>query len=142
MSEQKFIILIVNSLEFTDILTDAVIPMKAEGAKLEESFLVPNSSSLDDATQEIKKNLYVKYDAADLNQIVNKCSQLTSLQKNNLFTLLTKYSTLFDGTLGIWKDEPYKIELKPDTTPYHARTFAIPKFHENTLKMEIQRLCD
>jgi hypothetical protein len=67
---------------------------------------------------------------------------LTSTQKKDLFTLLNKYSTLFDGTLGKWKGEPYNIEIKPDATPYHARPFPIPKFHENTLKLEIQRLCD
>jgi hypothetical protein len=47
--------------------------MKAKGAKLEEYFFVPDSSSLDDATQRIKQILDAKYDSADLNQIVYMC---------------------------------------------------------------------
>jgi hypothetical protein len=45
--------------------------MRAERAKLEASFFVPNSSSLADVTQQIKQILDAKYDAADLNQKVN-----------------------------------------------------------------------
>jgi hypothetical protein len=37
---------------------------------------------------------------------------------------------------------PYNIELQSEATPYHVRPFPIPKFHENTLKLEFQRLCD
>jgi hypothetical protein len=121
---------------------DAVIPMRAEGDKLEERFFVPDSSSLDYATQRIKQILDAKYDAADFYQIVHKCLHLTSTQKKDLFTLLNKYSTLFDSTSGKWKGEPNNIELKPDTTPYHARSFPILKIHENTMKLEMQRLCD
>jgi hypothetical protein len=116
--------------------------MKAEGAKLEESFFLHDSSSLDDATERVKQNLDAEYDAADLTQIVNKGLHLKATQTKDLFTPLTKYSTLFDGTLGKWQGERYNIELKPEATQYHARPFPIPKFHENTLKLEIQRLCD
>jgi hypothetical protein len=66
---------------------DAVISMKAKGAKLEEIFFVP---SLNDATQQIKIIVDVKYDADDLNHIVNMISHLTSDQKKDIFTLLTK----------------------------------------------------
>ena len=34
------------------------------------------------------------------------------------------------------------LELKSDATPYHARAYPIPKCHMDTLKMEVQRLCD
>lgn len=134
--------IILNFNQDTIDWDDAIIPMKSEEATMEESFFVPDSSSLDEASQRIKNILDAKYDAADLNLIVNKCSHLTSFQKKDLFKLLTKYHSLFDGTLGKWKGEPYNIELKPDATPYHARPFPIPKCHEQTLKLEIQRLCD
>jgi hypothetical protein len=93
---------------------------------------VPDCNSINDVTQRVKTILDAKYDEADLTQIVYKCSHLTPPQRNKL---LTKYQTLFDGTLRKWKGEPYNIELKPDATPYHARPFPIPKFHENTVKM-------
>ena len=55
--------------------------------------------------------------------------------------LLENYSDLFDGTLGHWTNDPYKVELKEGVTPYHARAYPIPKIHENTLKVEVDRLC-
>ena len=48
---------------------------------------------------------------------------------------------MFDGTLGKWTGEPYDIELQPDAKPYHSRAYPIPKIHENTLKKEVERLC-
>jgi hypothetical protein len=50
--------------------------MKSKGATLEGSFFLPDSSSLDDTTQQLKQILDPKYDEADLNQKVNKCLHL------------------------------------------------------------------
>ena len=46
----------------------------------------------------------------------------------------------FDGTLGTWNNKPYNIELKEGTKPYHSRPFLVPKIHERTLKVELDRL--
>ena len=32
--------------------------------------------------------------------------------------------------------------MRADATPYHARPFPIPKHYENTMKLEVQRLCN
>ena len=37
-------------------------------------------------------------------------------------------------------NEPYNIELKEGAKPYHSRPFPIPKIHERTLKVELDRL--
>ena len=34
----------------------------------------------------------------------------------------------------------YKIKLRPDASPYHARAFPIPKAYTDMLKLEVQRL--
>ena len=59
-----------------------------------------------------------------------------------LKALLKKYEHLFDGTLGVWNDEPYNIELKEGAKPYHSRPFPVPKIHEQTLKLKLKRLCE
>ena len=41
---------------------------------------------------------------------------------------------MFDGALGKYTGSTYKIELKEDVKPYHAKPFPIPKVHEPTLK--------
>ena len=47
---------------------------------------------------------------------------------------------MFDGVLGNYTGSKYKIELKENIKPYHAKPFPIPKVHEPTLKKEVERL--
>ena len=47
---------------------------------------------------------------------------------------------MFDGTLGSYNGPDYKIELKEEIKPYHAKPFPIPRVHEETLKREVERL--
>ena len=49
---------------------------------------------------------------------------------------------MFDGTLGNWQGTECTVELKEGVQPYHARAYPIPKIHTETLKMEVNRLCD
>ena len=42
---------------------------------------------------------------------------------------------MFDGTLGNYASNKYKIELLEGSQPYHAK-----RFHEETLKKELNRL--
>ena len=85
--------------------------------------------------------LDAKYEPADLPAEVAKQKHLNEEQKNKLLALLQKFEGLFDGSLGTWKGDPYKIDLKPEAKPYHARPFPIPKAYEATLKLEVERLC-
>ena len=86
--------------------------------------------------------LDAKYEAVNLQEIASNCSHLNKDEQHSLYKLLNKYNSLFDGSLGTWTGDPYNIELKPDATPYHARAFPIPKIHEETLKMEVNRLVE
>ena len=49
---------------------------------------------------------------------------------------------MFDGTLGHWHNEEYKLELKPNSTPYHARAYPVPQVYEAQFRHEIDRLCE
>ncbi len=49
---------------------------------------------------------------------------------------------MLDGTLGHWDCNPVLLQLKEGAQPYHGRPFPIPKKHMETLKKEIQRLCN
>jgi len=87
------------------------------------------------------KILDAKYDKADLPAIVNdSCSHLTPLQQEKLLSLLLKYESLFDGTLGDWNRPPISIKLKEGAKPYHGRPYPIPQIHKDTLMKEINRL--
>jgi len=120
------------------------VPMKPQEASRRDSYHVNDSKSVDDATERIKKILDAKYEPADLNKVMqsDSCSHLGEEQKRPLLALLRKYESLFDGTLGMWRNEQYHIDLKPGVEPYHARSFPIPQVHEKTLRMEVDRLCE
>jgi hypothetical protein len=54
--------------------------------------------------------------------------------------LLKKYESLFDGTLGDWKTKPVSFQLKEGISPYHGKTFPVPKIHKEILIKEVDRL--
>ena len=93
------------------------------------------------STKRIKEILDVKCEAADLDQVCAWQEHLSPTQRQQLKRLLDKCAELFDGTLGTWNLEPVELELKPDATPHHARPCPIPRVHQETLKMEVERLC-
>ena len=95
---------------------------------------------LQEASTCLQKILDAKYAPADLNAVVQACRHLTEDEKSQLHALLHKYKHLFDGTLGTWNNKPYNIELKEGAKPYHSRPFPVPKIHERTLKVKLDRL--
>lgn len=95
-----------------------------------------------EATNRVKAIIEAKYEKANLPEIVKLCSHLNQNEQQQLLKLLYQHKSLFDGSLGHWKDEPYDVKLKDGVKPYHARPYPIPKVHEATLKMEVDRLCE
>ena len=59
----------------------------------------------------IKWILEATYEKAGLKTITAECKHLNIEECKSLLTLLTKYESLFDGTLGFWNHEEYNIEL-------------------------------
>ena len=118
------------------------IPMKPRGATYADSLFIAEPESVEATTSRIHKILDAKYEKADLDKVCRECTHLTEEEQAQLLALLKKYELLFDGTLGTWTGDPYDIELKPDAKPYHARAYPIPKVHEDTLRREVQRLCN
>jgi hypothetical protein len=43
--------------------------------------------------------------------------------------------------LGTWKEHLQDVELEEDAKPYHVKAFPIPKLHLETLKAEVEWLC-
>ena len=100
------------------------------------------TTQLQDATARVKRILDAKHEKADLPKVAADCNHLDQEQKESLLALLQKHESLFDGTLGKWHGEEHDIELKPDSKPCHSRAFPVPKVHEKTLRMEVDRLCE
>jgi hypothetical protein len=118
------------------------IPMRPVEATSPMSFHVQDPPAVADATKRIKEILEAKYEKADIPKLVSEQKHLKTSHQTKLRTLLTEFEDLFDGTLGKWRGRDYNIELKENATPYHARPYPIPKAYEQTLRMEVDRLCE
>lgn len=108
--------------------------------KLENEIYFMEDPDTTDA-ERIQQIVSAKYSPADLKEEVSKLN-LDDTDKESLFNLLTKYNSLFDGTLGIWKSEPVHLELKPDAKPYHSKPYPVPFSQEKKLKEELQRFIE
>ena len=115
--------------DFTDSTMEwdgATIPMWSSDVQRPQVYLMGEPESMIDAAERLKDILDAKYEAADLDKVVEENTHLAHNQKLKLHSLLTKFNYLFDGTLGKWNMCAYDIELHPDVTPYHAKPYPIP----------------
>ena len=123
---------------------EATIPFKsitAHTGNINEHYHIADSSATKEMSDRMDRILEAKYERLNITGYIDSCEHLNTVEKSILKTLLEKYDILFDGTLGLWRDEEYDIELKPDAKPYHARAYPIPKSQEQTLRAEMERLC-
>ena len=120
----------------------AEIPMRPRNSTLSESYYVNDSKLVQSELKRVAAIMDAKYEPADLDKLVEECSQLRTKEKLLLLNLLKKYEKLFDGSLGTWKGPPHKIHLKEGVEPFHARPYTIPKAIEQTLKYEIKSICE
>jgi hypothetical protein len=83
------------------------------------------------ATKRMVKNLDAKYEKADLPAIIREnCSHPTASDREKQLSVLLKFESLFDCTLGDWKLPPVSFELKEGMKPYHGRPYPIPHKHK------------
>lgn len=105
---------------------DGELPLREPSTK-EIYLLSEEPQKVQEAQNRFDRIIAANYEKADLKQIVSKAEHLTSEMKQQLYRLLKKFETLFDGTLGKLKNFQYEIELKDGAKPYHAKPYNIPQ---------------
>ena len=120
---------------------DNHIPMRDVDEDPKDHVYVADSPHIESATDRIKKILDAKYEPANIEVELQRCTHLSDEEKQMLRRLLNRHYRIFDGSLGKWTGTPYHIELVAGAQPYHARPFPIPHVHEATLRLEVERLC-
>ena len=78
-----------------------------------------------------------KYEATKLEDICQRCTQLSLTQRNELYKVLSHYPTLFDGKL--WKCPYFKVhlELHKNAIPYAGKAYNVPYQHCEVFKKEL-----
>jgi Aspartyl protease len=120
------------NIQFSDSTVhweNASMQFKPVDAMIDTDYHIAESMAVEDTTEQIRKILDAKYQATNLEKVCLAQSHLKYQQQRKLFDLLSKFSNLFNGTLGKWNQDPIKLELKEGATPYNAQPFPIPKCH-------------
>ena len=112
--------------------------MKKPTCTKEDSFHMEEELFVTNNTDRIAKILDAKYQPTNLKELRANLPQLTANQQQYLFNCLNKHVTLFDGTLGLWKGDPYKIELQDGVQPHHAKPYGVLQAYEQTFKHEVE----
>ena len=120
---------------------DAAMPWRDIDSTAKYVFsLSQHNAPFNAETKRMKRILDTKYSKADNKTIAEISTHLDPQERNELYTILKKYESLFDGNLGTWHGIPYDIILKPDAEPYHGKPFLVPCIHELTSKQELNQI--
>ena len=74
--------------------------------------------------------LEAKYEALDIDEVVNNQRHLSDQQRDKLISLMFKHRKLFNGTLGCYPHQKVHLDIDPAAMPVHARVYSIPPVHE------------
>ena len=120
---------------------DVAVPMKTADATVETALFIKEDDAIEKATERLSTIKDADYQKADFKKIVNSLKHLVKDGRKKVFHLLKRFEPMFDGKLGKWNDKPYKIELKKDAKPFHAKAYPVAFKHEEMLRKEVERLC-
>ena len=114
----------IHGVDMTIHWDDATIPWREIDFTAKYVFgLSQHNTPLNSETKRMKRIVDAKYSKDDIKTIAESSTQLDPQERNELYTLLNKYESLFDGNLGTWHGKPYDIKLKPDVEPYNGKPF-------------------
>ncbi len=80
------------------------------------------------------------YQVADLQKILEEQTQLLPLERAKLYSTLSEFEPLFQGTQGHYNSDPIELELLPNAKPFFSKAYSIPKAYVDVTKGEIERL--
>ena len=86
--------------------------------------------------------LDAKYESVQIDDVVNQLEHLNIQQKADVKQVLSEFTKLFDGTLGVYPHQKFHIELEPNAKPKHARPYPVPVVHLEAFKKELVHLCN
>ncbi len=76
--------------------------------------------------------LDAKCKKVQIKDVVDPLEYLSTQQKADLKQVLSEFTKLFDGTLGVYPHRKFHIELEPGAKPRHARPYPVPVTHLET----------
>jgi len=84
--------------------------------------------------------LPANYKPVDIAEVVQKQTHLNVEERKELLRTLIDFQNLFQGKCGEFNGEPITLDLLPESQPFYAKPFSIPKAYQQITKNEIARL--
>ena len=81
-----------------------------------------------------------KYEKVNVDDVVEQLTHLSESQRDDIRTVLKKFTKLFDGTLGVYSHRKFHIEVMPGEKPKHVWPYAIARIHLDPFKKELDHL--
>jgi transposase InsO family protein len=76
----------------------------------------------------------------DVHEVAQKQNHLTPEQRDDLGALLSKYTKLFNGELGLYPHRKLHLDLVDDAKPVHKRPYPVAHSHLDIFKNELEHL--
>ncbi len=84
----------------------------------------------------------VTYKKANLEEVVQKCTNLNTEQQHKLLSVLKDHEQLFLGCQGEWMGDPVSIKVVKGATPIWARPYPVPLKNRQVFREEVYRQCN
>ncbi len=83
-----------------------------------------------------------KHEKVWIKDIASPLEYSSTQQKADIKQVLSEFTKLFDGTLGVFPHKKFHIEFEPVAKQTHARPYPVPVIHLESLKKELIHLCE
>ena len=105
----------VHGAEMTIYWDDAAITWRDIDSTTNTVFALSQyNTHFNSETKGVKRVLDAKYSKSDLKTTAESSTHIDPQERNELYTLLKRYESLFDGNLVTWNGKPCDIKPKPD----------------------------
>ena len=74
--------------------------------------------------------------------MVYNTTQLNTEERNQLLSLLEDFEDLFDGNVGDWVTETYKLDLKPGSKTFNRIYYTFPGINKEKFHKELKHLVE
>ena len=104
--------------------------------------LSPNDNNDLDNEINATQILEAKYQKVDVQEVAQKQTHLTQSQREDLAALLSKYTKLFNGELGLYPHRKLHLDLVDDAKPVHKRPYPVAHSNLEIFKNELEHLVE
>ncbi len=81
-----------------------------------------------------------KYEKVNVDDVVEQLTHLSESQREDICTVLKKFTKLFDGTLGVYPHRKFHIDVMPGAKPKLFWSYAIARINLKPFKKELDHL--